>query len=84
MAYAVDKKIVSEISPPAPELHVHTETCYKDNLACALAYIEKLSIELGAFKTAAARAGLMLREAGGLLDKAEAGLDRALNMEVKG
>jgi hypothetical protein len=59
--------------------HVHTDTCWKENLACAMARVETLELELGECRTMIAQYQLVARELGSMVDKMEAAFNRVLS-----
>lgn len=64
--------------PPEPA-HVHDANCWQFNHECAKYWVRRLTFELSGLKTKIAVAQLEIREAGARIDKADQGLDRALN-----
>ena len=66
-----------------PDIHVHTSTCFKENMSCAQARIEELERELGECRTTLAKYQIVLRDMGGILDKMETAFGRVLNMNGK-
>ena len=63
--------------------HVHTADCWRENLDCAIAKVEELSMEVGTLRTLLAKAQLDIRQIGGVLDRIEGAFDRVLNPPPK-
>jgi hypothetical protein len=66
-----------------PDIHVHTDSCWKENLACAQAKIETLELELGEARAVVAKYQLAVRDIGAVLDRMEAAFARLLNSNGK-
>jgi multidrug resistance efflux pump len=63
--------------------HIHTATCYRERLDCAVAKIQNLEQTIEAYQAILGKAQIRVREAGGLLDQADADLDRGLKADAK-
>lgn len=73
---------VTITNKPLPPAHVHTDTCWRENLVCAEDHIARLYRRIYDKNIALAKAQNAIREAKSALDKAEAALTRELGRDT--